>query len=93
MKTKFMICYDISDDKKREHVRKILSEYGDRMQYSLFECRLSEGDLLEIKGRLSEAIDKRADSVRFYAICPACLEKIIVHGNSSQEKDEGFIIV
>lgn len=37
-----MITYDISDDRIRYRVAKILENHGSRVQYSVFECRLRE---------------------------------------------------
>ena len=37
-----MIAYDISEDRIRYRVAKILENYGTRVQYSVFECKLRE---------------------------------------------------
>ena len=88
-----MICYDIVNDGQREHVRKTLSGYGERIQYSLFECELSEGHIGELKDVLQAIIDADTDSVRFYPLCSACADKVLVQGNGFVIHDEGFVIV
>ena len=35
-----LVTYDIKDDKKRNKVCNILKDYGNRVQYSVFECYL-----------------------------------------------------
>ncbi len=35
--TRFVVCYDIADDKRRQRVSQILDAYGDRIQGSVFE--------------------------------------------------------
>ena len=37
----YAICYDISNDRERRSVDKLLSGYGYRRQRSVFECRLT----------------------------------------------------
>ena len=37
-----VIAYDIPEDKRRTKVAKALEGYGERMQYSLFECRITK---------------------------------------------------
>ncbi len=93
MTMRYMICYDIAHDAKRERARKTLSEYGDHIQYSLFECYLSEGDVDALKNRLEELIDDRTDSVRFYPLCSGCVNRVIVEGGNAPEPDEGFVVI
>lgn len=89
-----MVGFDISDDRRRYAVSKILKSFGERVQRSVFECRISEGQLHELRGRLSVAIDSDEDSVRMYSFCSACDGKIEMAGTmSSVEEDEGFYIV
>jgi CRISPR-associated protein Cas2 len=41
----YLICYDISDEKRLRKVFKAIRSYGDHLQYSVFECRLTPMDL------------------------------------------------
>ncbi|MEX0269390.1 CRISPR-associated endonuclease Cas2, partial [Leptolyngbyaceae cyanobacterium UHCC 1019] len=36
-----VISYDISEDKRRTKIHKILKSYGQWMQFSVFECDLT----------------------------------------------------
>jgi len=38
---KYVVAYDVADDAEREKVAKILQGFGDRVQKSVFECRLT----------------------------------------------------
>ena len=38
----YVISYDISENKIRNKVAKILEGYGKRIQYSVFECDIDE---------------------------------------------------
>ena len=38
MRQSYLVCYDISDDKRLRKVFKTMRGYGDHLQYSVFEC-------------------------------------------------------
>lgn len=38
---RFLIAYDVSDDRRREKVAKLLQHYGQRVQYSVFIADLN----------------------------------------------------
>ena len=38
MRTTYLVCYDICDDKRLKKVFKVMRNYGDHLQYSVFEC-------------------------------------------------------
>ena len=41
----YLVCYDVSKDSERHRVMKIVEAYGLRIQFSVFECRLSRTTL------------------------------------------------
>jgi len=61
--TTFLISYDVSDNKKRNKVAKILEEYGRRVQYSVFYCQLNKKVLFDLLSRISKIIDRDSDSI------------------------------
>lgn len=61
MRDVYMVCYDICDPKRLRKVHRITREYGDRLQYSVFLCRLDRKRLLELSGRLGRVIDSEDD--------------------------------
>jgi len=60
-----LICYDIISDRRRTRTANLLSEYGDRVQYSVFVVDISPARLLQLKDRLSSIIDNEEDSILF----------------------------
>ncbi|MEZ5591825.1 MAG: CRISPR-associated endonuclease Cas2 [Gammaproteobacteria bacterium] len=68
----YLVCYDITDDAIRLGVARILSEYGDRVQRSVFEVRVrSEADLYGLIERLKDTAEDDCD-VRMYRLCRNC---------------------
>ena len=74
---KYIVTYDISNDKRRTKVSDLLEAYGVRVNYSVFEIELNETKrnqlLYEIE--LKKLINKKYDSLRFYHVCENCLLK------------------
>lgn len=63
-----MISYDVLDDKRRLRVARTLLGYGERVQYSVFECILEDDQRQELWRRLEKVIQAEEDSVRYYRI-------------------------
>ena len=74
--TCYGIAYDITDDKRRTKVHKILLGYGKWAQYSLFECFLTRKELVLLRSKLTEHLMAKEDSVRFYPLCANCVSKV-----------------
>jgi CRISPR-associated protein Cas2 len=56
-KRKFVVvCYDIPKDRRRNRVCKLLKNYGERAQYSVFECLLRPKDLRRLRQQLKPLI-------------------------------------
>ena len=68
----YLISYDVSSDKRRSRVAKTLESHGLRVQYSVFECELSDRTLERLLARLGDLIDQSTDSVRAYLLCARC---------------------
>jgi CRISPR-associated protein Cas2 len=71
MRQSFLVCYDISDDKRLRKVFQIMRGYGDHLQYSVFECQLTRTDLVRLQAELSGVIHHNLDQVLFVDLGPA----------------------
>ncbi|GAB4434097.1 MAG: CRISPR-associated endonuclease Cas2 [Anaerolineae bacterium] len=75
-----LISYDIPSNKRRTKIAKILEDYGERVQYSVFECEISARHLKRLVAELAEVMDEAEDSVRLYRLCQNCVATIEVRG-------------
>lgn len=71
MRSSYLVCYDICDDKRLRQVFKIMRGYGDHLQLSVFECQLTRLDLVRLKSELEEVIHHTQDQVLFIDLGPA----------------------
>ncbi|RCV63649.1 CRISPR-associated protein Cas2 [Methanophagales archaeon] len=74
-----VISYDISDDRTRRRVANVLADYGKRVQYSVFECRVDAKTLEKIITLLKPFAEGN-DSIRVYQLCNACVKKVVLLG-------------
>jgi CRISPR-associated endonuclease Cas2 len=56
-----IICYDFTNNKLRRKFEKVLCDYGIRVQYSIFACRLNAERISRMRRQLSDVLDKYRD--------------------------------
>jgi CRISPR-associated protein Cas2 len=88
-----VISYDIVEDKRRTKVLKLLKGYGTHVQYSVFECFLSEKQLEQLGGKLRALIDLDTDSVRCYRLDVAALKRIRLLGVGRVSEERLYYLV
>lgn len=72
----WVIAYDITDDLRRSRIVKVIEKFGERVNYSVFECMLTDSQFKKLHDRLQTMI-KPSDSIVFYPLCVGCYSKII----------------
>ncbi len=88
-----VVSYDIPSDRTRTRVSKTLSGFGNRRQYSVFECEVSEARLRELKKKIDALIDRETDSVIFYRLCGSCRCEIEIFGRGDLPEVLSLIVV
>ena len=66
-----LVTYDVATSseggaKRLRRVAKVCLDYGQRVQFSVFECEVNTAQYVEMKQRLHKVIDDTQDSLRFY---------------------------
>lgn len=66
-----LVSYDVKTSdlggvKRLRRVAKACKDYGQRVQFSVFECLVDPAQWTMLRQRLIDEIDPRADSLRFY---------------------------
>ena len=88
-----VVSYDIADDRRRVRVASEMENFGQRVQYSVFECHLSEAQISDLETRLQEIIDWDRDRVRYYRLCERDTRRIVVDGPGEVSRDWDYQIV
>ena len=77
---KWVVCFDISDDKKRKKIGDMLEEFGVRVQRSVFEIEITDTKLKKLLQKFEDMVDKKEDSIRFYPFHRDTVKKTICLG-------------
>jgi len=70
MRNTYLVCYDIADEKRLRQVFKICCNFGDHLQYSIFECDLGSQEKIAMERELTGAINADEDQVLFVSLGP-----------------------
>jgi len=76
-----LIPYDITDDKRRRVIEKILSSHGRRVNFSVFEVETTKAKYRKIIKALEDNSDKKHDHIRIYVLGKESLKKSFVLHN------------
>jgi len=71
MRNSYVVTYDVCDDKRLRQVFKTMRDYGDHLQFSVFECQLTPTDLVKLRAALSGIINHDEDQVLFVDLGPS----------------------
>lgn len=89
----FVLAYDITQDKRRTKIAKLMESIGTRVQGSVFEAYLGKKELEALVKKSNRILDKEEDSLRIYFLCETCRGKIVMHGKGRLTPPPGVMIV
>jgi CRISPR-associated protein Cas2 len=70
MRHTYLVCYDITDDKRRDRAFKVCKNHGMHLQFSVFECDLNGTELTGLQRELLAVISQSEDQVLFVGLGP-----------------------
>lgn len=93
-----LITYDVrtEDELGKKRLRKIAKQcenYGQRVQNSVFECKLDAAQYRALQAKLCKIMDEQHDSLRFYNLGNQYATKIEHFGAKAAYDPEEFLIV
>jgi CRISPR-associated protein Cas2 len=91
---RYVVTYDIADDRRREDVATLLSGCGPRVQLSVFECDLrTPREAAALQSKLRDLIDPVEDQVRLYPLDDRTARQVAIIGARTLEERQDFWIV
>lgn len=91
---RYVITYDVSDDRIRQCVADILEGFGRRVQYSVFECRLDPSEIETLTELLRSAlVSADYGQIRAYRMCERCEAASFGLGDVDRGTEEAAIWV
>ncbi len=70
MRSTYLVTYDIRDPNRLRRVFRAMRDFGDHLQYSVFECQFTPVDLARCHFTLAEIIKHDEDQVLFIDLGP-----------------------
>ncbi|MBA4537821.1 CRISPR-associated endonuclease Cas2 [Bacillus aquiflavi] len=84
---KRIVTYDIGNDKRRNKIFKLLKDYGQWVQYSVFELEIDNVKWIELEFALNSIITKE-DSLCVYPLCQSCTKRVYYAGTLRYQLEE-----
>ncbi len=93
-----LVTYDVSlkdarGARRLRRVAKACQDYGQRVQYSVFECLLDPAQWTFLKARLLDEIDPAVDSLRFYFLGKNWKRRIEHVGAKTAYDPQGLLLL
>lgn len=93
-----LVSYDVSTidkggAKRLRHVARLCKNYGQRVQFSVFECIVDPAQWTVFRQRLIDIINEETDSLRFYFLGSNWKRRVEHVGAKKGVDQEGPLIV
>ncbi|MCE3005175.1 MAG: CRISPR-associated endonuclease Cas2 [Xanthomonadaceae bacterium] len=94
-----IVCYDVSTEssagrRRLRRVAKVCESMGQRVQKSVFECRLDLAKFEALERRLLREVDLDEDGLRFYRVSGRYELSVTQHGRfRATDFEDGSLVV
>ncbi|MBI4690176.1 MAG: CRISPR-associated endonuclease Cas2 [Nitrospirae bacterium] len=93
-----IVSYDVrtseeGGQRRLRRVARVCKDFGQRVQYSVFECIVDPAQWAKLKDRLISEIDPEKDSLRFYYLGSNYKHRVEHVGAKASIDQEGPLIV
>lgn len=93
-----LVAYDVSTTtalgrRRLRHVAKVCLDYGQRVQNSVFECKVAPAEYVAFKQRLMQIIDHKTDSIRIYNLGNNWKNRVEHYGKNAGFDIDGLLMV
>ena len=63
MRNRYLVCYDVADEKRLQRMHKKMQGFGQPVQYSVFVCDLSPSARVRLQESLTKILNMKEDRV------------------------------
>lgn len=93
-----LVTYDVRTEdaegrRRLRRVAQVCQSYGQRVQWSVFECVVGEKELVLLRARLLQEMNQEEDSIRLYFLDEAARKRTEHHGVGKPVDLEGPLVV
>ena len=93
-----VVCYDVSTvepegQRRLRRVAKVCKDYGQRVQFSIFECEVDPAQWTVLRQKLIDEVNLEEDSLKFYFLGKNWRRRVEQLGvKKSYDPDEPMIV-
>ena len=92
-----LVSYDVNTEdaagrRRLRRIAKLCTSWGQRVQFSVFECLVDNSQWLMLRAKLLEEMDEERDSLRFYVMGNHWRGKVEHAGIKASYDPEGPLI-
>jgi len=73
--TLIIVAYDVRDRRRLRQIAAMMEQYGARVQFSVFECRLDKERIRRLIADIKRISNRRHDKVTMIALCQSCVQR------------------
>ena len=93
-----LITYDVSTvnragQKRLRRIAKTCLNFGQRVQNSVFECKVDPAQYVDLKHQLTDIMDEEKDSIRFYNLGNNWQNRVEHFGQKEPLDPDGLLMV
>ena len=88
-----IVAYDVPSDRRRTRLAHALKDFGERVQSSVFECRLEVEDLDRLRARVRKLLKTEEDRLRIYCLCASCSPQVELFGAGKVVEDTDVLVI
>ena len=93
-----LVTYDVSTTspegrRRLRRVARVCKNFGQRVQYSVFECQVNDTQWVRLKHDLLEEMNPHEDSLRFYFLGEDATKRIEHYGEKPSIDFEDALII
>ena len=92
-----LVAYDVNTEtpagrRRLRRIAKTCQNYGQRVQFSIFECNVDPAQWVKLRSRLMHEMDPKLDSLRFYFLGSNWQGRVEHEGTKEPRDLEGTLI-
>ena len=93
-----LVTYDVATGdaagrRRLRRVARVCRDFGQRVQYSVFECQVDPAQWTTLRARLMDEIDTDVDSLRFYRLGANWRSRVEHVGSKPSYDPDGPLVV
>ena len=88
-----IVVYDIPDNKRRTKLAHFLEGYGNRVQFSVFECFITVEQMRQLHANVKKKVKSSEDNVRFYWISDEGVSISLTIGSDRPQKPPNYYVI